>query len=409
MQSLTRSLAVIGAAAVLIVPMAIALSSHPVPPVTPSPQFVPSPAASPMPVGSSAVHLLSEQLIQPGQAVTIDAVDGLGVWGAIDLTRGPDTGGYVHYAVPPDAFVIEIQIEYRANRVPNVNQSGSFDWTLTTAHSADPVGQQLEVPPPFEAVDWGPERQTLIGGYSLLVDVLTVPVRGTLYFQVPRDVVDRELTLLYRPQGFTTPVVKILVREPSPAPDPVPTATPVPAPQTLAYVHREGMPFTIIENAAADALFANPDVCINQTDGFRLTFPDIWYTNTQVGDVRPCTWFSPAEFVLPTAVRPPPPDGVVITVEVLPGGFGWYYQPTFTVDDVISIDGFEGWRREEVAGCFPGYGCRALPPTYTYAAPLGKHIWDRTMLAVTSSEGVPNYDLNKAVLDRIMASIEFLP
>jgi hypothetical protein len=390
----------------MIVPLVIGLNSQPATRTTPSPMGAASPAP---PSAGAPAPPANERLVRTGQTVTIDAVDGSGVWGAIELTRGEDTGGYVHFAIPADTFVIEIQLEYRASRVPNVNQSGSFDWTLTTADSADPVGQQLEVPPPFEAVDWGPERQTLIGGYSLLVDVLTVPVRGTLYFQVPRNVVDRELTLLYRPQGFTTPAAQILVREPSPAPDPVPTATPVPAPQTLAYVARDGLPFTIIENAEADALFANPDVCINQTDGFRLTFPDIWYTNTQVGDVRPCTWISPAEFVLPTAVRPPPPDGVVITVEVLPGGFGWYYQPTFTVDDVISIDGFEGWRREEVAGCFPGYGCRALPPTYTYAAPLGEHIWDRTMLAVTSSEGVPNYELNKAVLDRIMASIEFLP
>lgn len=153
-------------------------------------------------------------------------------------------------------------------------------------------------------------------------------------------------------------------------------------------------------------MFATPDTCINLVDGYRLTYPDTWYTNTQFGSVPPCSWFSPTYYEV--QFESEPPNEVVIVIRVLDGGYGYYYAPTFTVYDFVNIDGFEGWRREEIAGCFKPEGCRPLPPNYTYSAVLGLDPF-RTLVARTSSDGVTDYELNKAVLDRIMASLVFLP
>ncbi|MGH2482944.1 MAG: hypothetical protein ACRDE9_00630, partial [Candidatus Limnocylindria bacterium] len=321
MRYLARALAVVGAAAVLIVPMVIALTPQPAPRANPSPTSAPSPTASPTVAGKSEpVPISAEEIVLPGQTATIAAVDWSGVWGSIELTRAEESGGWPQYAVASDVFVMEVRVEYRAHRVPDVEESGPVDWTLTTAGGADPVGRLIYPQTPFDTHDWEPIRHPLSLGYSTLVDVLSVPVRGTLYFEVPRVVEDRPLVLLYRPLGFPTAVIGLAVREPGIAPEPVPTATPVPAPVQLGYVQREGMPFTVIQNAEADALFASPDTCVNTVDGYRLTYPDSWYTNTQVADVPPCNWFSPTFYELTGESWPP--SEIVIVIDVLPGGFG---------------------------------------------------------------------------------------
>lgn len=417
MRYLARVLAVVGAAAVLIIPMVIALNSQPMPaPVTPSPMSGPSPTSSQSAAGpSEPIPIAAEEIVVPGQTATIAAVDGSGVWGSIELTRAEESGGWPHYAVASDVFVMEVRVEYRAHRVPYLEESGPVDWTLITAGGAAPVGRLIYPQTPFDTPDWEPIRHPLSGGYSTLVDVLSVPVRGTLYFEVPRVVEDRPLLLLYRPRGFSTAVIGIAVREPGIAPGPVPTATPVPTPVRLGYVQREGLPFAIIDNPVADALFVSLDTCLNEEDGYRLSFPASWYTNTQIGEVPPCTWFAPNDFMAPTlfAVRPEfqPPDGVVIIVMAFEGGSGYLYSPTFTIDEVISVAGFEGWRREQIGECGLPEGCRSLPPRYEYELILGSEgeAFGPTFLAVTSSEGVANYELNKAVLDRMLASLEFIP
>lgn len=416
MRILARSLAVCGAALVIIVPLAIGLNSQPAPRPTASATPAALRTVSPSPtVDSDDVPLLREALLLPGQTATIDGLDDSGVWGSIELTRGEDTGGYPHYSIGPDVFLVEVLVEYVANRVPVVERSGDVDWTLATAGSTEPIGRLIVVPPPPDPDDWDPKRQPLIGGYSTLIDVLTVPVRGMLTFEVPRAAADRALVLLYRPENFQTAVIGITVREPGLAPDPVPTAIPVPTPRSLTYVHRDGVAFTIIESAEADALFATTDTCLNEEDGYRLSFPASWYTNTQVGAVPACTWFAPVDFLAPAlfAVRPEfqPPDGVVIIVMGIEGGYGGgFFVSSYAVDELITIAGFGGQRRELVAECFGPEGCHTVPATYTYDANLGgPDQLGPWLVATTSSESSVEYELTKAVLDRMMASIEFLP
>jgi hypothetical protein len=51
-------------------------------------------------------------------------------------------------------------------------------------------------------------------------------------------------------------------------------------------------------------------------------------------------------------------------------------------------------------------GFEALPPSYIYAANFGgTDVEGPSMQATTTSEGASDYILNKAVLDRIMASL----
>jgi hypothetical protein len=51
---------------------------------------------------------------------------------------------------------------------------------------------------------------------------------------------------------------------------------------------------------------------------------------------------------------------------------------------------------------------QALPPSYTYTfQPAGSDGLGPTLVAGTSSEGLPDYVRNRAVLDRMMASLRF--
>lgn len=403
------------AALVIIIPLVIGLGSRPAPRASATAAPEPLPSASPSPnEDSDAVPILDEELVLPGQTAKIAGVDHFGVWGSIELTRGEDTGGYPHHTVGADVFVVEILVEYFADRVPEVERSGDVDWTLAMAGSAEPIGQLIIVPSPPDPDDFDPYRQPFSGGYSRLIDVLTVPARGMLTFEVPRAAADQALVLLYRPETFPTAVLGITVREPGLAPDPVAAATPVPTPRPLTYVSRAG-PLTVIESAAADALFESPDECTNPVDGYRVTYPDNWYTNTQIADSPPCSWFSPTYYEL-TLGPPWPPSEIVIILDVFDGGFGSTWSPVYTVDESVAVDGFAGMRREVIAECFPG-PCRSEPPLYYYVAYIGDpYIGDPvprsfglTMVARAPSERSVDYELTKAVLDRIMASIEFLP
>lgn len=54
--------------------------------------------------------------------------------------------------------------------------------------------------------------------------------------------------------------------------------------------------------------------------GYTVAYPDEWYTNTVIGDVRPCSWFSPTYFdVIDPAV---PPDEIAIFLGYFDGATG---------------------------------------------------------------------------------------
>jgi hypothetical protein len=346
-----------------------------------------------------------ERLLEPGDAVTIDAVDASGAWGTINIVRGPDTGGYADNAVDPEAFIIEVFIDYTAVRHPEPEEFGRQDWALATADDRRPIGALYEWVLPPNPAEWDPSRQEL-GSYPGAIEIIGFPTEGMLYLQVPREAADRELELIYRPAGFSEVVVGILLREAGPAPAPVPTATPIPPPAAVTYVERDGSPFTVIADPEADALFVNPDTCTNPVGGYTVEYPDSWYTNTEFGNVPACSWFSPTSYEVTSSDEVP--DEVVITVTVFPGPLGSFTSPDLALNEEVPIGGFTGVRQEQVGVAYESGAYEALPPSYHYFVVMGDPRGDGPrMLATTDSTGVDDYELNKAVLDRIMASLQF--
>jgi hypothetical protein len=345
------------------------------------------------------------RLLAPGEVVTIDALDASGTWGTIAITRGADTGGYPDNPIEPDAFVIEVHIEYTAGRYPQEPEEfGREDWALATAADHRPVGSLYEWVHPANPSEWVVERQEL-GVFPGAMEIIGEPIGGMLYFQVPRELADQALELVYRPVRLTE-ATAILIREGGPAPAPVAAATPVPPPAAVSYVEREGLPFAVIDSPEAESLFVNPDTCTNPVGGFTVSYPDSWYTNTEFGAVPACSWFSPTsyEVTTPEAV----PGEVVITISVISGTMGSFTRPDRSLDEPVPIGRRDGRRWEEVGVTYEGGGYEALPPSYSYFLVLGDPAGDGPrILASSRSEGVDNYVLNKAVLDRIMASLQF--
>lgn len=346
-------------------------------------------------------------LVEERQTANVRAVDGDGGWGTITITRGPDVGGYARDEVDPDTFIVEFSIRYEPSRQP-VGNFGIGDWALASADDLVPVGQPFQPTQPPNPADFEVDRQAL-GVMPGATDVSETPVEGLVAFQVPRDVAaEHDLVLVYRPEHIGTAAATFLVRRASAdGPEPVPTATPAPTPDGARYTGREGAPFTVIDHPVADALFEDPDTCTNPEDGYTVTYPDSWYTNTAIGDTPACSWFSPTLYEVgadPNRV----PDEVVIVIEVFPGAFGFFNQPDYELHEQISIGGFEGYRYQQIGVLHEGGGYESLPPTYGYRSVLAEgQAVEPTLMSSTSSEGADDYVLNRAVLDRIMASIRF--
>jgi hypothetical protein len=177
----------------------------------------------------------------------------------------------------------------------------------------------------------------------------------------------------------------------SPSEQPTPTLTPAPSTDPAA-------PFPVVPNAAADELFLDRDTCTNAADGFRVAFPDAWWTNTAVGDVTPCSWFAPTTFTVPDPSEVPPEIAITIT---------WIEGDSGSPDQVISrqfgiVGGTQAAVRVE-------YERNDGGRYYRYQVQLGPTPEEGpNLVAETSTDMAGDYELNKAVLDRIMATMELL-
>lgn len=182
---------------------------------------------------------------------------------------------------------------------------------------------------------------------------------------------------------------------------------PTPRPTPSAYVERAGYPFTVIESAEADALFATPDTCENPVAGYTVTYPDEWYTNTEIGEWPPCTWFSPIYYEVGQDPNQVPAE-IAIELEFGDMSFGYTDEPDFLVADELTVEGFGTSRAEMIGHTAPNGVYSPLPPMYWYIVTIEELPGDSpTVYARTDFEGAADYELNKAVLDRIMALIEF--
>ena len=180
-----------------------------------------------------------------------------------------------------------------------------------------------------------------------------------------------------------------------------PSAEPTQTPQepTPSPTDDDGAPtgFTVTPHPDADALFLDRDDCENLEDRYRLEFPEEWYTNTEIGDVPACSWFS-AEFYEvddPNEV----PDEIAITIELLQGDRGYHDDP-MSQEEVIVGSTQSAVRTEIETDGVTGY---------EYVVQLGPTPEEGpNLLARTDMEMGGDYELNKAVLDRIMSTMEFI-
>jgi hypothetical protein len=340
-------------------------------------------------------------LIRPDDSATIRATDSGGTWGILSLTRGADVGGYDDGSVPPDSFVIEVHVEYVAERQPDPATFGAPDWRLTAGTNRLPIGYVLE---PDGRVE---RARPSLAEYPGAIDIFTTPLEGWLLFVVPREAAAETLELVYQPEGLDEPVAVFLLRMPEAAPDPVAAAAPGPTPAPVTYVEKDGYPFTVIDHAEADELFATPDTCTNPEAGYTVTYPDAWFTNTEIGDWPACSWFSPTFFDVGDDPNEVPPQ-VAIVLTIFDGGMGQIGPYDTTVDEIVLVDGFDARRREQIGQETPAEGYQAHPPFYRYEVIVAPQpAVAPTLTANTNFEGAADYELNKAVLDRIMALIEF--
>ncbi len=188
---------------------------------------------------------------------------------------------------------------------------------------------------------------------------------------------------------------------PSPSPTAEPTASPTAEP-TATPQPPTGGGFTIASHPEADALFLERDECQNLQDGYQLIFPDDWYTNTEIRDVPACSWFSPDFYTLDDGDELP--DEIAIQIFWLEGARGY-------LGGEISRD--EGMIAGQTAVRVETGGTSDDPTgdgrMYEYVVQLGPPGEEGpTLVARTDTEMGGDYELNKAVLDRIMATMEFI-
>ncbi len=205
-------------------------------------------------------------------------------------------------------------------------------------------------------------------------------------------------------QFVMTDLVPEVSATPAASPTPSPTAPSSPPP---GYEVQDDLPITVLANEEADALFAEVDTCVSAA-GYTVEFPASWYTNSAVGDTPACSWFGPEPFevaIRPVATKPPPPDGVWITLQVFDGGAGYTSLTPVYFSEDVTIDGYTGHRAEFGHSTLDEIESDPDYRAYWYLIPLGRV--SPTFIAETGMGQADDYPLAKAVLDRMVASATF--
>lgn len=339
----------------------------------------------------NAPPMIGAPLLRAGDAALLSAVEPAGSLGTITIDRGHDVGGYPLVLDPSSEthFFVELLATYELDHAPQGTEGGHLDWRV---ESPDGVtqGELLDSFPP-------PRGRSPLHGWSVAI-VPETRYEGWLIFAIPREAADVALELVYQPVGMGE-VARIPVRVPGAIPDPVAAEWPRPDP---VYVAHDGLPFSVLASAEADGLFVDADTCTSPEGDYTVTYPDSWYTNTEVAGVSACSWFSPVFYDLNDDGSRP--EEIAIEIGVFTGAVGFIWADLYT--EAITIDGVEARRTET--------GMTKDPETptdefqYSYLARFAPDTTaGRKLSASTGTEYGGGYDLNKAVLDRIMASLEF--
>jgi hypothetical protein len=380
--ALVPAAAAVGAAGMLLV-VALLIGQPPGLTTAPSGSEEPTPLPSLAPTALPTPAPSQLSLTQPGAVLEIPAVDDSGEWGTIRIERRQDLGGYPDVAMDPELFVIEFFVSYAPERMPDPAQFGASDWAL---RAADPNAEHffLVEPSVFERTDGAGSRpDSPLGIYPGAIDIFTTPAEGTIAFDVTRREANLAMELVYLRTGQA-----FAARDPGDPPEPV--AVPTSAAEAAEAAAAA---------AAAEVLFMTADECTNPSDGYTVSFPDDWYTNTETGDVPACSWFTPQFFEV--SAPGVAPEQIWISIGVVDGVVAYTSLTEIFSNEEITVDGRDG-RRVEFN---PEPNTRPDYRAYHYVVPLGEN--GPTLVASTNSDAAGDYALAKAVLDRIMASFEF--
>jgi hypothetical protein len=137
---------------------------------------------------------------------------------------------------------------------------------------------------------------------------------------------------------------------------------------------------------------------------YTATFPESWYTNTAIGDVTPCGWFAPTFYEVADPAQVPKEIG--ITLELDAGTAA--YLDEFIINEETTVAGLRAFRVEVKGGDGDGSGHPAEWREYQYEVELlpRNDQGGPSLIATTANDMGGEYELNKAVLDRIMATLE---
>ena len=181
----------------------------------------------------------------------------------------------------------------------------------------------------------------------------------------------------------------------TPSAEPSATASANPTP--------EPTPFPVRDSSEADALFGRPDTCMNPEVGYTVTFPDDWYTNTAIGNQAACTWFTPDYFEVEASGETP--EEIWVGIALVPGIIGYNMLSPTEDGDQVEVDGYPGhwseFRLLDEIGDPDGL------LTFHYVVPF--HQAGPTLVVTTNVVMADDYELAKAVIDRMIASMQLDP
>jgi hypothetical protein len=183
--------------------------------------------------------------------------------------------------------------------------------------------------------------------------------------------------------------------EPTPSPS-TPESEPAEATPSATPIEGEGG-FTYEANAQADSLMLDRFNCQNLDDGYQIDFPTAWNTNAEFGGVPTCSWFAPTEYE--TGAPGSVPDEVAIEIFVIDGA------PDYLLQIMDQQRGFIGATQPATRTRMAGND----GDLYEYVIQLGPTLEEGPNLVVRTSNSMGgDYDLNRAILDRMMATMEFI-
>lgn len=79
----------------------------------------------------------------------------------------------------------------------------------------------------------------------------------------------------------------------------------------------------------------DPDHCTNPLGGYRIAYPDNWYSNAAVANplnpaaegIAACQYFAPRDFAVVYGTEPSPDIAIHLALVELPDGVAWDYGP----------------------------------------------------------------------------------